>query len=100
MARMAPVGRRPGWLGAALAVVVVTGATVAAHAPVLDAQALTLDDRAYIESNYLVRNPGLDSVRQLFAEIRAPSTVRGYYHPLAMVSLMGDCALGALPSDL
>ncbi len=75
-------------------------ATAAAHWPVLSAQALCFDDEAFIVRNPLVCNPGWASVGRFFREVLEPSTVQGYYIPLAMTSLMVDTALGGRPDDL
>ena len=80
---------------AVLATVVLT-----AYWPVLSTKALMLDDDQYLVNNYLVRNPGLANAKRFFTEVLQPSTVRGYYHPLAMVSLMADVALGAGTNNL
>jgi protein O-mannosyl-transferase len=72
----------------------------AAHWPVLSAGALAFDDRQYLTDNQLVRNPGWASAGRFFREIFEPSTVAGYYQPLAMVSLMIDYAAGGRPEHL
>jgi len=61
-----------------------------AHLPALSARASFLDDQQYVAKNPLVQNPSWASARRFFAEVWAPSTVRGYYQPLTMVSLMLD----------
>jgi len=68
--------------------------------PVRAGQALCFDDGEFLTRNRLVRNPSLDSVWRFFSEVLQPSTVRGYYMPLPMVSLMLDYALGGRPEDL
>ncbi len=70
------------------------------HWPSLSASAFCFDDHDYMVDNPLVRRPGWASARRLFAEVLEPSTVRGYYQPLSMVSLMLDCALGGSPQNL
>jgi len=50
--------------------------------------------------NPLVQRPGWASARQFLAEVLQPSTVRGYYHPLSMISLMLDWAAGGRPDNL
>ncbi|MGB9625924.1 MAG: hypothetical protein ACPMAQ_13800, partial [Phycisphaerae bacterium] len=81
-------------------IVVVTVAVVAVHWPALSAQALSFDDSAYLVENDLVRHPGWASARRFLTEVRAPSTVPGYYQPLAMISLMLDYAMGGRPEYL
>jgi hypothetical protein len=78
----------------------VLAATLWAHAPVLEAQALGFDDAAFLTDNALVRHPSAASVGRFFGEALAPSTVRGYYLPLSMTSLMLDVAAGGTPTDL
>jgi len=86
---------KKGLVLAALAAVVLT-----TYWPVLNTKALMLDDDQYLVNNYLVRNPGWGSAKRFFTEVFRPSTVRGYYHPLAMVSLMADVAIGAGTDNL
>lgn len=79
---------------------VVVACVLAAHWPTLSARALTFDDQDYLIDNVLVRHPSWDSVRRFFGEVLRPSTVEGYYQPLAMTSLMLDYSLTARPDDL
>jgi tetratricopeptide (TPR) repeat protein len=72
----------------------------AVHWPVLSTRALWLDDDQYLTKNPLVQQPGWHNAARFFAEVFAPSTVRGYYQPLTMVSLMLDRAVAAGPEDL
>jgi tetratricopeptide (TPR) repeat protein len=65
---------------------------LAVYWPVLSSTALYLDDKEYVLENALVQRPGWESARRFFGEVLAPSTVRGYYQPLTMVSLMLDAA--------
>jgi len=58
------------------------------------------DDEQYLTENYLVQNPSLGSAGRFLAEVLKPSTVRGYYQPLTMISLMIDYALGGRPDNL
>ena len=78
----------------------VCAAVVATHWPALSAEALSVDDSQYLTENVLVQNPGWASARRFFVEVRNPSTVRGYYQPLTMISLMVDYALGGRPDHL
>ena len=70
------------------------------HWPAMSAKALSFDDSQYLTRNVLVQNPGWTSAKRLLTEILEPSTVGGYYQPLAMISLMLDYALGGRESDL
>ncbi len=84
--------------------VVLTGAVcitvLIVHWPALSAQAMSFDDNMYLTDNELVLNPGWASARRFITEVLEPSTVRGYYQPLTMISLMADCAAGAGPGNL
>jgi tetratricopeptide (TPR) repeat protein len=85
-------------LGVGLAVVLVL--VGAAHRPVFTAGALSFDDGLYITTNPLVQRPGWTSAWRFLTEVTTPSTVRGYYQPLTMISLMLDQALGGRPEFL
>lgn len=84
-------------LGIAIAIAIVV---VWAHWPTLTARAYCFDDQDYFIDNPLVQSPGLDSAGLFFAEVFEPSTVRGYYQPLTMVSLMLDAAMGGSAENL
>lgn len=75
-------------------ILVVCVGAAAVHWPVLSSEALTFDDSQYLLENVLVQNPGLGSAGRFLSEILAPSTVTGYYQPLAMISLMVDHGMG------
>jgi Flp pilus assembly protein TadD len=95
--------RPRGWHGAgalAAALLLVAIAVAAAHWPVLGAQALSFDDNDFVTYNPLVTHPGWASTSRFFTEVLNPSTVRGYYLPLSMTSLMLDYAMGGRPGDL
>ena len=75
----------------AVLVVLVAGVMAcvgAAHRRALSARALCFDDNQYLLDNVLVRNPSWASAGRFAGEVTAPSTVRGYYQPLALISLM------------
>jgi tetratricopeptide (TPR) repeat protein len=74
--------------------------TAAAHWPVLSVGALSFDDSQFLTENHLVANPSWGSVGRFFGEVFHPSTVQGYYLPLAMTSLMFDYAAGGRPDYL
>lgn len=87
--------------GLLAALIVLVGQLVMfAHWPSLSAQALMFDDEQYLTENYLVQNPSWESAGRFLAEVSKPSTVRGYYQPLAMISLMVDYALGGRIENL
>jgi Flp pilus assembly protein TadD len=88
-----------------IAAMVATGLVVAivvaaAHWPVLKAQALSLDDAEFVTENPLVSHPSWSSAGRFFDEVLHPSTVRGYYLPLSMISLMLDVAAGGKSDNL
>jgi len=71
-----------------------------AHWPSLSSKALMFDDEQYLTENYLVQTPSWSSAGRFLSEVSKPSTVRGYYQPLTMISLMVDYALGGRPNNL
>ncbi len=80
--------------------VVVILLTAAVHWPVLSCESFCFDDDQYLLENRLVQNPGLDSAWCFMREVLRPSTVRGYYQPLSMISLMLDYAFGGRSDNL
>ena len=91
-------GSQIGLLAALL--VLVCQLVLVAHWPSLSSKALMFDDEQYLTENYLVQNPGWASAGRFLSEVSKPSTVRGYYQPLTMISLMVDCALGGRNDNL
>src|SRR5438552_9454499 len=83
-----------------LAALLIAAVVVAVFRPVLHAQALGMDDADFVTGNTLVTNPGWASAERFFTEVRHPSTVRGYYLPVTMTSLMLDWAMGGRDQDL
>ena len=81
-------------------VLLVAAAVFAVHWPALSSEAISFDDEQYLLENELVKNPSFASAKRFLGEVLRPSTVRGYYQPLAMISLMLDCALGASEENL
>lgn len=79
---------------------VILLAVAFSHGPAYYSQALGFDDDAFLVENPLVMDPGWNSTQRFFSEILSPSTVKGYYIPLTMTSLMIDYALGGRPNDL
>lgn len=75
-------------------------AVLAVHRPALSASALSFDDTYYLTENYVVQNPSWTAAKRFLTEVLEPSTVGGYYQPLAMISLMLDCAAGGTPDYL
>jgi tetratricopeptide (TPR) repeat protein len=84
---------------ATLAAMLVAVAAMVAHQPAYKAKALCFDDNQYLGDNMLVKNPSLEAAERFFAEVMRPSTVRGYYQPLSMVSLMLDYRMGGREND-
>ena len=91
-------GRPWAWLAALMVLVALTVA--GAHWPALSAQALSIDDGQFLTENALVQDPGWASAKRFFTEVLEPSSVKGYYLPLSMISLMLDYAAGGRPDDL
>jgi len=84
----------------AILCIAVCGIVVIAHWPALSAKALSFDDSMYLTDNVLVQNPGWMSTKSFLSEVTKPSTVSGYYQPLAMISLMLDYAIGGSEKNL
>lgn len=78
----------------------VAAVTTITHWPALSAQALCIDDGPMLVDNPAVRNPSWASAGRFLTEVLEPTTVEGYYHPLSMISLMTDCAMGGGVDDL
>ncbi len=81
-------------------ILIVVGAVLTTYWPVLSCEALYFDDGQYLTQNHLVQKPGWTSTKRFLFEVLEPSTVAGYYQPLAMISLMLDYALGGRTNDL
>jgi tetratricopeptide (TPR) repeat protein len=84
----------------AILIIIVCLAVLITHWPALSAQALSFDDGQYLTKNVLVQNPGWASTRRFLSEVLEPSSVEGYYQPLAMISLMFDYALGGRENNM
>lgn len=67
--------------------------TALAHHRVLTARATSMNDGMYVTQNRRVLNPSWENVTLFLSEIRQPATVKGYYQPLPMISLMLDTAI-------
>ncbi|MBI5762757.1 MAG: tetratricopeptide repeat protein [Planctomycetes bacterium] len=87
----------PGPLIVCLLLVAV--ATTFVFWPAISAKAVMFDDDQYLTDNPYVQAPSFRSAWIFLSEILRPSTVGGYYQPLAMISLMLDCAMGGTPED-
>jgi len=91
------------WRKAGLPIILITAvctAVLITHWPALSAQAISFDDGQYLNTNVLVKNPGWSSTWRFLSEVLEPSSVEGYYQPLAMISLMIDYALGGRENNL
>ncbi len=84
----------------AIIIAAVCGIVVIAHWPALSAKALSFDDQQYLSKNILVQNPSIKSAARFLTEVLEPSTVAGYYQPLAMISLTLDYAAGGSDENL
>jgi tetratricopeptide (TPR) repeat protein len=78
----------------------VCAAVIAVHWPALSAQAFSFDDTQYLVNNALVKSPSWFSAWKFLSQVLEPSTVEGYYQPLAMISLMLDYSLGGRVKNL
>lgn len=92
--------RRDATLRLLAALVVTVGITAVIYSSVLGTRALCFDDPEYVGKNRLVQQPGWGTVGRFFGEVLEPSSVGGYYQPLAMTSLMLDYALGGRPNNI
>jgi len=81
-------------------IVAVCVIVLVVHWPALSAKAVSFDDDTYVTNNLLVQNPGWASANRFLTEVFSPSTVGGYYQPLAMISLMFDDAVGGRTDNL
>lgn len=90
---VAPALARP-WWQVFVAAVLVAAFTAAVHWPALHARAIAIDDTEYLLDNPLVQNPSWNSTWRFLTEVTNPSSVKGYYQPLTMISLMLDCRMG------
>jgi len=84
----------------AILLAAVAVCVVVAHWPALTAQASCFDDEQYLHKNKLVQEPSFGSAWRFLSEVLKPSTVEGYYQPLAMISLMLDYAMGGRSDNL
>jgi tetratricopeptide (TPR) repeat protein len=84
----------------AILIACVCAAVIAVHWPALSAQALSFDDNEYLVDNALVKSPSWFSAWKFLSQVLEPSTVKGYYQPLAMISLMFDYSLGGRVENL
>ncbi len=67
----------------------ILGIVVATYVPALRAGALFMDDEFYLGAPE-IRHPSFASVKKFFIELREPSVVKGYYQPMALLSMMLD----------
>jgi len=84
----------------AILIAIVCFLVLVTHRQALSAKAMSFDDSQYLTDNILVQNPCWASAKRFLGEILEPSTVEGYYQPLAMISLMIDYALGGRENNL
>jgi len=84
----------------AVLIACVCVSVIAVHWPALSAQALSFDDDQYLADNALVKSPSWFSAWKFLSQVLEPSTVKGYYQPLAMISLMFDYSLGGRVENL
>ena len=91
--------RRPIIILLAILLPIVALAVGLGHQRVLTARAISMNDGTYVTQNYRVQTPSWTHAGLFLAEVTNPSTVEGYYQPLAMISLMLDSAMGGRAPD-
>jgi tetratricopeptide (TPR) repeat protein len=84
----------------AILIACVCAAVITVHWPALSAQAMSFDDDQYLTDNTMVKSPSWFSAGKFLSQVLEPSTVKGYYQPLAMISLMLDYSLGGRVENL
>jgi protein O-mannosyl-transferase len=89
----APTAIDPRHIRLALAIIAIMAVTLATHWPALSTKAIWLDDADYITGNDVISRPSLTSIGRALSEVTHPS-IRGYYQPLPMISLMLDVDSG------
>jgi protein O-mannosyl-transferase len=67
----------------------VLGIVWVTYRPALSAGALYMDDTFYLGAKE-TRHPSWASVKTIFSEVFTPTVVKGYYQPLALISIMLD----------
>jgi hypothetical protein len=80
------------WLGVrvpAAVLVALWSVVLVAYWPALSAGALYMDDKFYIGAP-IMRHLSWASLKAIFGEVLSPSSVNGYYQPLAQLSVMLD----------
>ena len=86
--------------GLLVGLIIVVCTVLVVYWPVLSARSVSVDDDQYLVGNALVQSPSWNSTKRFLTEVLKPSTVGGYYQPLAMISLMVDCAFGASADNI
>jgi hypothetical protein len=84
----------------AVLILAVSVMVLCVHWPALSTGSLSSDDTQYLTENHLVQKPSWTSARRFLCEVLEPSTVRGYYQPLTMISLMIDYVQGGRSDNL
>lgn len=78
------------WPVTVFLLIAIVSITLWAYLPVFNTRAINIDDDAYLYKNHYVQTPSWNSAIKFLTEIAYPSTVRGYYQPFTMISLMSD----------
>ena len=91
--------RVPGGAELGGVIVIVLAVTCWTHWPALSARARYFDDDRYI-SNYSLKYPRWATAARAVTEVLRPTVVVGYYHPLAILSVMVDHLWGGNDDDL
>ena len=93
-----PARRQKVFVAVLLAAVCITVA--ATHWPGLSAHAFSMDDNEYLKGNALIQNPSFSSAWRFITEVLEPSSIRGAYTPVTMISVMLDYAMGGRRENL
>lgn len=80
--------------------IAVACAVAGVHWPVLSAQALSFDDEKYLFANSTLMHPSWASAGRCLSEVFRSTSVKGYYEPLTLISLMLDVAQGGKSDSL
>lgn len=68
--------------------------------PVLRCQAICFDDEQFLFGNPYLMNPSWSGAGSILGEVCHSASIKGYYEPLTLISLMADVALGGRADNL
>ncbi len=73
---------------------------LAVYWPVLKCQAICFDDQQFLFNNPYLMNPSGSAAGGILAEVFDSASIKGYYEPLTLISLMADVAAGGSADNL